>query len=115
MTENVYTSEAYRLELANACEMHIDTFLCMYSSLSLLEDGRLREVANKYDICENDRHDVIMSICKCKHTKMPNDSREYMISCLCKHYELESQQEVIRSLNKVELFRAFMVLNKDFL
>ena len=114
VTKNNCMSDDSMVKLSREGNVDIHTFLCIYSSFATLNETQLSSMAKENELeYNNDIFDLVKQVCFKKNNINTENSRDYMISTLRKYYPLKSHHNILESMSKIDLFRAFSYINNN--
>lgn len=114
VTKNISMADDSMIKLSREYNVDIHTIRCIYASLATLNETELSYMVKENDLeNNNDVFDLIKQICSKKNNINTQDSRNYMISTLKKYYPLDSHHNILESMTKIDLFRAFSYINNN--
>lgn len=97
-----------QLRMATECNMNINNFLCLHSSLLCLDPSQLTKMAHEYAILteEKSKEEIAFLICKKQEVPNMNNPREYMIEVLKFVYDIEN----LNHMSTLDLFKSYMFI-----
>ena len=97
-----------QLRMATECNMDINNFLCLHSSLVCLEPTRLIKMARERAIITEDKsnEEIAFLICKTQEIPNMNDARAYMIEILSFVYDIGN----LNHMTTFDLFKSYMFI-----
>ena len=115
VTKNISLPDESMVKLSHEYNVDIHTLLCIYSSFAILNETQLLSIVKENELeYNNDVFDLVKQVCSKKNNINTENSRDYMISTLRKYYPLKSHHNILESMSKIDLLRAFSCINNSF-